>query len=284
MNDTFEDIEQLFIFEEIPDFSKLPDDNAGCGKFAKMFKRLSQYREAARIQGYEEEKDHYEFPSKSNNSKEVIDMKFDNNMYLVLAQRYKEIERNGPHASDDAAFEIDGYLTEIDTGKIDADYMNSRFEKYIKDLNNGASPEELEATLNELHKSFAYLSQEEQKYANIFLHDVQRGEARLEEGKTFRDYITGYQLYAKNDQVANIKKALGIDASKLTAIMNSGVTEANINEYGRFDDLRSTADKTLAKEYFEKKEGKTLSVFQVNKNINKLLKEFILSGGFDIEI
>ena len=66
--------------------------------------------------------------------------------------------------------------------------------------------------------------------------------------------------------------------------MNSGVTKANINEYGRFDDLISTADRSLAKEYFEKKEGKTLSAFQVTKNINKLLKEFILNGGFDIEI
>ena len=284
MNETFEDIEHLFIFEDIPDFSRLPDNNAGCGKFAKMFKRLSQYREAARIQGYEEGKDHYEFLSENNDPKEFIDMKFDNNMYLLLAQRYKEIGRDKSHVSEDIPFEIDGYLTEIDTGKIDAEYMNSRFEKFIKDLNNGASPEALEATLNELHKSFAYLSQEEQKYANIFLHDVQRGEADLQPGKKFRDYITDYQLHAKNDQSENLKKALGIDISKLTAIMNSGVTKANINEYGRFDDLISTADRSLAKEYFEKKEGKTLSAFQVTKNINKLLKEFILNGGFDIEI
>ena len=35
-------------------------------------------------------------------------------------------------AGDDVPFEIDGYLTEIDTGRIDSDYMNSRFEKFLK--------------------------------------------------------------------------------------------------------------------------------------------------------
>src|SRR5699024_5274621 len=96
-------------------------------------------------------------------------------------------------------FDIDGYLTEIDTGKIDTNYMNSRFEKYLRDLRQeNIDPEEIQKTLNELHKSFASLSQEEQKFANIFLHDVERGEAGLVEGKSFRDYITEYQLSAKN--------------------------------------------------------------------------------------
>ena len=58
--------------------------------------------------------------------------------------------------------------------------MNSRFEKWQKQLYDpNVSKEEREATLEELHKSFAMLSQEEQKYANIFLHDIQSGDAKL---------------------------------------------------------------------------------------------------------
>lgn len=34
-------------------------------------------------------------------------------------------------------FDIDGYITEIDTGKIDADFMNSRFDKFLKILEQG---------------------------------------------------------------------------------------------------------------------------------------------------
>jgi type I restriction enzyme R subunit len=36
--------------------------------------------------------------------------------------------------------------------------------------------------------------------------------------------------------------------------MSTNATEANTNEYSRFDDLKSTVDKTKAKEYFEKQE------------------------------
>ena len=38
-----------------------------------------------------------------------------------------------------------------------------------------ATPEELQKKLDDLHKTFATLTQEEQKYANIFIHDVQNG-------------------------------------------------------------------------------------------------------------
>lgn len=46
--------------------------------------------------------------------------------------------------------------------------------------------------MEELHKSFAFLSQEEQKLANIFLNDVQSGDVSLQEGKTLSDYIAMY--------------------------------------------------------------------------------------------
>ena len=102
----------------------------------------------------------------------------------------------------------------------------------------GANEAELQATLNELHKSFATLSQEEQKYANIFLHDVERGDVDLEPGRTLRDYITQYQSTAKRDQIQKITDLLGLDKEKLVSMMQSSVTASNLNEYGRFDELK----------------------------------------------
>lgn len=93
------------------------------------------------------------------------------------------------------------YLTEIDTGKIDADYMNSRFDKYLKELNQHQDSAVIETTLDELHKSFASLTQSEQKYARLFLHDLQSGDAQLTEGHTFRDYINTYKDNAENAQL-----------------------------------------------------------------------------------
>ena len=141
---------------------------------------------------------------------------------------------------------------------------------------------QVQKTLDELHKSFATLTQEEQKYANIFLHDVHSGNLAVDTQKTFRDYITEYQFTAKDAAIREIAQTLGLDEAKLRALMNTGITEANINEYGRFDSLKSTVDSSKAKAYFEQLEGKTIAPHLVKIKVYNLLQKFIISGGFEI--
>ena len=89
---------------------------------------------------------------------------------------------------------------------------------------------------------------------------------------------------AKDDQIHRIAVVLGLDEDKLRVMMTLKVTDANINEFGRFDALKATADKGKAKEYFEKVEGTKIIPPKVPMKIDKLLRDFILSGGFDIEM
>lgn len=281
MNQIFSDISHLFTVAGISDFSRLPEDLDECGRFAKLFSSLNNYMEAAKIQGFTWKEQIYRF----KHPKKVVEMVFDENTYLILALRYKELftEGDGDGGGDDIPFDIDGHLVAIDTGRIDTNYMNSRFEKYLKVLRqDDIDQDQLQATLDELHKSFATLTQEEQKYANIFIHDVQSGNAVIEDGKPFREYVTEYQFRAKNEQVRHLANALGVDVPKLENLMNVGITEANINEYGRFDDLKKTVDMDKAKAYFEAVEGTSIPPFRLSIKIEKLLKDFILSGGFDI--
>ena len=156
--------------------------------------------------------------------------------------------------------------------------MNSRFIKYIKALQNGA---ETAAVLDELHKSFATLTQEEQKYANIFLHDVQNGDVVVDEGKTLRAYITEYMTCAKNDQIRRFAAAVGADEAMLRSFMQLKVTDANINEFGRFDKLKATVDRAIAKAFLEALEGTAIKPFQINMKLDQVLRRFILEGGFD---
>lgn len=286
MNELFEDIKDLFKNAEIEDFSKLPEDKTVIAKFASLFKEFNEYLEAAKIQGFKWNESTYKFVN-DEGKKDEITVIFDETTYLILVQRYKEIpskNTTGPGGEEDIPYDLVGYITEIDTGRIDADYMNSRFEKYLKTLHNDESSDELiEQALNELHKSFATLNQEEQKYANIFLHDVQRGDVIVEDGKTLRDYITEYQFRAKNDQIHRFADVIGIDEEKLRSMMDLKLTETNINEFGRLDELKKTVDKAKAKAYFEKKEGIKLSPPKVNIRVDKIIREFILKGGFEIE-
>ncbi|AUS04961.1 type I restriction endonuclease subunit R [Pseudotamlana carrageenivorans] len=285
MNHTFDEIFQLYQTARVENFEKLPEDLSERGRFASLFKEFNLYLEAARLQGFKWQKLKYSFDTEDENKKEVIELAINENTYLILALRYKELfsETGGGGGSSDVPYEIEGYLTEINTDKIDADYMNTRFEKYLRSLNDeNQNKEELQKTLNELHKTFASLTQEEQKFAGIFLRDVQRGDAKIVEGKSFKDYVIEYQSSAKSDQIHKISEALGLDESKLRAMIESGVTEKNLNEFGRFDKLKATIDKAKAKEYIEKLEGVELPLRKVNIKAQGLLKQFIIEGGFEI--
>ena len=96
---------------------------------------------------------------------------------------------------------------------------------------------------------------------------------------TFRDYLADYQAKAKNYQIDTLIALLGVDKGKLVALMNTYVTEANLNEFGRFDDLKATVDQQKAKTYFKGLEGKELPLFRVNIRTAKLLQDFIIQGG-----
>jgi type I restriction enzyme, R subunit len=278
MNASFADISAIFDAAGIVDFMKLPDDLTERAAFAKNFQEFNKILEAAKIQGFTWEQASYEF----DEPKRTVTLAITQHQYLTLLQRYKELGGGSGGGGEAIPFEIDSHITEIDTGKIDADYMNSRFDKYLRVL-EGGNEQAKETTLAELHRSFSSLSQEEQKIAEIFLHDIQRGEAQIDPTRTFRDYLTDYKTKAKNKEVEALVQRLGIDPEKLLALMNTNITEANLNEYGRFDDLKATVDQQRVKAYFEGLEGKALPLFRVNIKAATLLKSFILADGFELE-
>ncbi|HEN3249032.1 TPA: type I restriction endonuclease subunit R [Yersinia enterocolitica] len=283
INELVMDITELFVSAGVENFEKLPDDIETCAQFAKLFNTFSQHLEAAKVQGLHWEQSVYS-PTENDVEHEVT-LAIDEQTYLSLVLRYKELvgkSDGGGAGEGDVPFDISGYLTEIDTGKIDADYMNSRFDKFLKELNQHQDSASLESTLNELHKSFASLTQSEQKYAKLFLHDLQRGDAQLIEGHTFRDYINTYKDNAENSQLNAVVNALGLDKERLIALMADSVNDKNLNDFGRFDALKDSVDKEKAKVYFEKQDGVTLPLFKLNIRIDQFLKQFILAQTDDL--
>ena len=277
LNSVYKEIESLFKVNETIDFAKLPEDIATKAKFSKLFRQFNESLEAAKIQGFQwgniEEVDFI--------IKEDSAIYFNENDYLTLALRYKELPLSEKNKSDDVPYELQGYLTEINTGLIDTNYMNSKFEKFRKAL-DGGNPLEIEKTLNELHRTFASLTQDEQKYASIFLRDIERGDVKLSDGKTLRDYITEYQVNAKNDQISKCAALLGLDETKLRYLLSIKVTATSINEFGRFDDLKNSVDIVKARQYFETKDNNKLSIPKVHIKLDGLLRRFIYEGGFEL--
>ena len=285
LNSLYNEIEELFENAGIEDFKELPEDKAVVGKFVSLFNDFNSYLESAKVQGFQWKQHDYAWQDAQTKSEKHIELELDENTYYALVQRYKETssgETEELGGESKVPYDLLGYIVEIDTKKIDADYMNSRFQKYLKELQKGSSSEVVEKALDELHKSFAALSQEDQKYANIFLHDVQSGNVFVEEGKMLQDYTNEYRYKAKNDQIHRLAETFGMDEKSLREMMGLKLTNANINEYGRFDEVKKTVNKGKARQYFERKEGVRISPPKVNIKIDKLLREFILSGGFEL--
>lgn len=282
MNAKFTEISNLFSLAGIENFERLPDDMSEKKKFAKLFREFNDYLGAAKVQGFLWSTTEFYFVNEETGEVKTVTLALDERTYKVLVLRYKELMSSGGTATgSDVPYDLTGYITTIDTDDIDADYMNSRFEKYRKALTSG-NPADVENANKELHKTFATLTQEEQKFANIILHDIDTGDIVIEPGKTLRFYINEYMERAKNDQIHKLAVALGLNEAMLRKMMSVKMDETNINEFGRLDALKETVIYEKAKEFFEATTGSRLPKPMIMIKVDKLLRKFIINGGYDI--
>ena len=241
---------------------------------------MTHLLEAAKLQGFTWDKDEYEF--QHGDTYTYVKMELDEQTYLILLQRYRELfEGNGDGSTEgnDFDYPIDTYITETGTGTIDAEYINSKFVKFIKNLYmSGPGSELTKEAFKELHKTFASLSQKDQRTAMIILHDLQSGDLHLSPGKTIYDYIAEYQFRELHKQVMILAEATGINASQLEHIMSRNVTEQNLNEFSQFDNLKLTLNMAKTREFITKVEGTEVPARLVIPKADKLLREFILDS------
>lgn len=267
MNVCFADIADIFKRAKVADFATNPDDATACAKFVKLFNQLNEHLQAARLLGFSWEKSSYDVVQEDD-SVITATLNFDQETYDKLLARYKDLfkESSGNGGgSDDVPFDLRSHINEIETDKIDQNYMNARFEKWLKTI--GGIEEA--AALEELHHSFATLSKEDQKFAELFLHDVQSGDIKLDSDLALSDYITTYKQKDANDKVLKIIKSLGLDGDLLRALLARKYTGENL-DLGRLNDLKETVDREKAKVYFNEDR-----IFYLNIRIDEFLRELI---------
>lgn len=272
LNLTYEDIFRLYQDANIKNFERLPDDFAYRAKFVKLFKDFVKYLEASRIQGFSWNKLKYKFKHST------VVLVFDEEKYITLRQRYRELANQSKGSStstEDCFFDLETYSNTSNNDVIDTDFINSRFKKYLKDLQNGSQAQR-EKILDDLSSSFASLSQQDQKYANIFLNDIQSGAIQIDENKTFGDYLASYRL---QEEESKIKKIIDMFVFKneseayFREMLNLPINEKNLNEFGRFDNLVSAIDYKK----FEEHLGEKLSLIKLKSKATNIIKNFILN-------
>ena len=264
MNGTFAEIADIFKCAGQADFAQNPNDATACGKFIKLFNQLNDHLQSARLLGFVWDKLSYDV-KQEDDSVITATLDFDRETYDKLLARYKDLyeEGSGGGGSSDAVpFDLRSHINEIELDKIDQDYMNARFEKWLKVLGEA----EKTSAFEELHRSFATLSKEDQKFAEQFLHDVQSGDVQPDPDMALSDYITDYKQKSANDQVQQIIEGLGLDGDLLKIMLAKKYTRENI-DLGKLGELKHSVDKEKAKVYF----GETRMIF-LNKKIDEFLR------------
>lgn len=278
LNQSYAEIKELFEGCGIENFERLPEEQADRAMFAKRFQDLNKFLYASRLQGFVWDNLNPAMPDGT-----TIEVLIDEETYNILLQRYHELAMGGGGGSDDIPYDIDTQISELATGKINTDYMNANFTKYVRSLQANDPTEEQQKILNSLHKSFATLSQEEQAYANVFLTDFLNGDIQLEEGKSFHDYIVEYQTRARDNRTQRFADALGLDAELLRDAMRNVFSESDITN-ALLKPIKDSMDLDKAQSYFETTEGEPVPKRKVIVKIDDLIRQFILQGGFEIQV
>ena len=278
INKCFEIINNLFHAEGIRDYASLPESEISRKKFAKEFCAMTRLLESSKMQGFNWEKLTYEF--EHTNGWVSLTLALDEIVYRTLLQRYKELfeKREQRDKEDDDVYQIESYITETGAGTIDADYINSRFIRYVKYLyTEGIDSERVRGMLQDLHHVFATLSKRDQRTALSIIHDIQNGDLRLNPDKNIHDYINDYQKKETDRQVQTYCEITGMNPEMMNAIINSEVNDYNINEHGRFEELIRSGNRPLYKALLKRIFGREFNrIFEINE-VQSLTRRFILN-------
>ncbi len=284
INSLFNSIKTLFESNGIYNFEKNPDGNEDKMKFSALFSQLARTINAAIVQGFNWKQEMYDF-THDDSSDTHIKIIIDNKTYNILALRYKELFTTTiTIKSDEIPFDIDATAISIDVDNIDDNYLNSKFKKWLLSFYDAKDQDIISNLQQQLHNEFASLSQEDQKFAEQILYDIQSGKLVIEKDTTltFNDYINKYKIEAKNDQISIFANKLGFSEKELRELINAKPTDANLNEYGRFDNFKKSLNVNIAKIYFDTQDGKNYGEPLIKSKAENLVRDFIIKGGFDL--
>ena len=285
INAKFSEIKSLFESNGIQNFESNPPSKEDKNKFVLLYNELYRLLEASKVQGFRWTKLVYKFAHEEQQT--TVEVELDEQAYNILLVRYKELftTRGGGNGGDDIPpYDVNPTLLTSSAAKIDHEYMEAKFKKYIKELQiNGSDSDLVHALLNEVRKTFASLSQEDQKIANIIIHDIQSGDLEIGEEDTFLDVLNSYKNTKKDENIREFSKRWGIPEGELRKFIKDNSNYRNINEYGRLDNLMNVTDIQVAIDYIFRVYNQRLNRIKANKKIRDELKAFLGSNCMELD-
>ena len=295
MEETYSEIQDLFVKAGIQDCSKLPEDEATVAKFVKLYNKFNAYLDAAKVQGFNWDKNTYYVeesevgkpevtPTPAGDEttatiKESVSFSVPKNGFDTITQRYIEVGKGGPGPGPGPhvvpPFELDIHLVENHMDKIDEAYLQKFFKAYIDSMKaTGEGSEESKKALEELYSEFAKLSADHQRIAKNIISDIQTGKLNVDDEFSLGDLITKYAKDEQDNKTKEFCDNLGMDVSKFNQIAN-GINKDNPDEGGKLSDLIKLADPEKAKAYFLQRDKVEYPGWKVNSLVREYITQFV---------
>ena len=287
LNEILKKIVNIFAAAGIEDFSKVPPAEEDKNKFIKEMSQLMSVIRLATVQGYRLEKQDYTF--KDDGEARGVHIGLTKTLYEVLLLRLKEalagtISDPITRPEESPLESIDGQLN-INSLKIDLDYIESRFKVFLKAVQDKDPEDHQESLLNEIHGYYCLLSREQQAAADYLLAKIKSGEIVVQGNETLENLLEKYLKDQKEEQIDQFVEITGVDKKQLVDFINSSVTDGNLNAYGRFDSLKKTIDKEKVMKFMrECAVGVSVSPVIAQIRFSRLLEDFIRKGPVSIEL
>lgn len=271
INKCYRDIKTLFTRIGIPNFDKIPSNEADQKAFANAFGEMASAVSKAIPELFTWSQATYKTEDYGYISVDIDKLTFE-----ILRKRYSELPRE--QVVDPAnVYEIKTYLVEQENN-IDLAFLEAHFQAFYKDLSNNATKQEIDEVLSEIRSKYAVLSANQQEIADIILSDIQSGNFDYQDGKGFMDYILEYSRRELYQNIDLYVKGFGVDKSILTYLVESRFkTSSELRQYGRFDSLVQTIDKNVAEATLDKVESAPVPPRKVIIKVKEYLEDFILT-------
>lgn len=271
-NSRFHEIEQIFRIANIPDYSALPSDYEDQNAFKKAFSKLRRLMNALQLQGFTWNDTQY---------LQMLDMS--QVVYGILTARYRELISKQARSSGGmtAAFQFESSLSDIESDRIDADWLEKHFKiAVITLLDDNKSEEEKDEQIAVVTTSqqFKTLSVEDQRRGAEVLQNIKQGFQQLTEGKTFHQYIADKQEIEERTSAQNEANRLGIDPFALYDLMQEVKSYRDLNKNNRVNTLLRNVDINIAMDEYERITGEKGNGLKVRAWLLKQIENFVFGS------
>jgi len=245
-------------------------------EFIKKYNKLNKNVMIGRIQGIDfgcEYKDEDIVDNKG-----IIKNNLTEEHYYALKKKKDIVLKSLPKKNlESILVDIDYFYQEGISEKIDYEYMNSNFEKFVALVEKN---EQTDTAIRNLKNSFSDLSEKARECAEMILIDFNTGKTKITPGKKFMDYIDECVLSKERFKMLKITNAFGINENLFADMMKQKNNEDNIGYNGTFDSLADSYNHEIAWNYIKtlnpKLDKKKCLVY-----VRKILRKCLINDNFN---